>query len=150
MGYPCKMVNGRILSFYAVLLLNSWKGGLFSVFWIISFGVTLHTEYRSTVFIQYMYIFHLTLLMLFISVTWTHQTRVLWSLRCINLYHSLGIFSRRQIDDIFLIFPSKQDLTFHANCLLWRQFAWNVKSYFLGKIRKIFQNVICWKFYPEC
>ena len=34
----------------------------------------------------------------------------------INLYHSLGIFSRRQIDDIFLIFPRKQDLTFHANC----------------------------------
>ena len=36
----------------------------------------------------------------------------------INLYHSLGIFSRRQIDDIFLIFPRKQDTTFHANCLL--------------------------------
>ena len=32
----------------------------------------------------------------------------------------------------FLIFPSKLDLTFHANCLL-----------FLGKIRKIFQNVVC-------
>ena len=25
----------------------------------------------------------------------------------------MGIFSRRQIDDIFLIFPRKQDLTFH-------------------------------------
>ena len=48
----------------------------------------------------------------------------------------MGIFSKRQIDDIFLIFPSKQDLTFHANCLLRRQFAWNVKSCFLGKIRK--------------
>ena len=35
-----------------------------------------------------------------------------------NLYHSLGIFSRRQNDVIFLIFPRKQDLTFHANCLL--------------------------------
>ena len=67
-----------------------------------------------------------------------------------NLYHSLGIFSRRQIDDIFLIFPRKQDLTFHANCLLRRQFAWNVISCFLRKIRKIFQNVVCWKFYPEC
>ena len=77
----------------------------------------------------------------------------------INLYHSLGIFSRWQTDDIFLIFPRKQDLTFQANCLLrrqfaWnvfprkqdltfqancllrRQFAWNVKSCFLGKIRK--------------
>ena len=69
---------------------------------------------------------------------------------CFNLYHSLGIFSRRQIDDIFLIFPRKQDLTFHANCLLRRKFAWNVISCFLRKIRKIFQNVVCWKFYPEC
>ena len=41
----------------------------------------------------------------------------------LNLYHSLGIFSRRQNDVIFLIFPRKQDLTFHANCLLRRQFA---------------------------
>ena len=40
-----------------------------------------------------------------------------------NLYHSVGIFSKQQIDDIFLIFPSKQDLTFHANYLLRRQFA---------------------------
>ena len=53
-----------------------------------------------------------------------------------NLYHSSGIFSRRQTDDIFFIFPRKQDLTFHANCLLRRQFAWNVKFCFLGKIRK--------------
>ena len=30
----------------------------------------------------------------------------------VNLYHSLGIFSRRQTDDIFLIFPRKQDMTF--------------------------------------
>ena len=65
----------------------------------------------------------------------------------INLYHSLGIFSRRQIDDIFLIFLRKQDMTFHANCLLRRQFAWNVISCFLRKIRKIFQNVVCWKFF---
>ena len=49
-----------------------------------------------------------------------------------------GIFSRRQIDDIFLIFSQR------------RQFAWNVKSCFQGKIRKIFQNIVCWKFYPEC
>ena len=62
-----------------------------------------------------------------------------WTVRqtfSVNLYQSLGIFSRWQIDDIFLIFPSKQDSTFYANCLLRRQFAWNVKSCFLGKIRK--------------
>ena len=30
------------------------------------------------------------------------------------------------------IFPRKYDLTFHANCLPWRKFAWSVRSYFLG------------------
>ena len=34
------------------------------------------------------------------------------------------------------IFPRKQASTFHANCLNWRQFTWNIKSYFLEKIRK--------------
>ena len=33
---------------------------------------------------------------------------------------------------------------------LSRHFAWNVKSLFLGKIRKIFLNVFCWNFYPLC
>ena len=36
-------------------------------------------------------------------------------------------------------------MTFHANCLLRRQFAWNIKSCFLGKIRKYHQFVVCWK-----
>ena len=35
---------------------------------------------------------------------------------------------------VFLIFPRKQDLTFHANCL---QFAWNVKSCFKKKMGTI-------------
>ena len=34
---------------------------------------------------------------------------------CLNLYRSVGKFSRRQTDDIFLTFPRKQALTFHAN-----------------------------------
>ena len=59
--------------------------------------------------------------------------------------HSMGKFSRQQIDDIFsyfliflifLIFIRKQDLIFCANCLLWRQFAQNVKTCFLGKNKK--------------
>ena len=29
------------------------------------------------------------------------------------------------------------------------QFAWNVKAYFLGKIRNIFQNVVCWIFFTH-
>ena len=48
-----------------------------------------------------------------------------------------------------LIFPRKQDLTFHENCLHWRQSARNVKACSLGKIRKIFLNVFCWNIYPE-
>ena len=31
----------------------------------------------------------------------------------------------------FLNFHKKQDLTFHANCIQWIQFAWNVQSCFL-------------------
>ena len=30
------------------------------------------------------------------------------------------------------------------------QVAWNIKAYFLGKIGEIFQNVVCWFFYPAC
>ena len=62
-----------------------------------------------------------------------------WSfyLFLLNALHSQLIFSRH--------FLRQQDLTCHANCLQWRQFAWNVKSHFLGKIRKMYhQCVICW------
>ena len=52
-----------------------------------------------------------------------------------NLYHSLGRLSRQQID-IFLIFPRKQVLKFHVNCLLRRQFAKISKIYFLQKKKK--------------
>ena len=39
---------------------------------------------------------------------------------------------------IFLIFTRKYALTFRANYLLM-----NTKAYFLGKIRKMVQNIIC-------
>ena len=55
----------------------------------------------------------------------------------LNLYHSLGLFRWcKLVIFFFLIFPRKQDLTFHAYCLHCRQFARNVKPYFLGNIRK--------------
>ena len=78
-----------------------------------------------------------------------YKTRNLFSCKQgLTLYHSLWANSAgNKIDIFFFIFPRKQDLTFHTNCL---QFAWNVKSCFLGKIRTIFQNVISWKFYPVC
>ena len=43
--------------------------------------------------------------------------------------------------NIFLIFPRKQDLTVHVNCLHWKQFAWNFKSCFLGKNKKNIINL---------
>ena len=64
--------------------------------------------------------------------------------------YSLGEFSRWQTDDIFCILPRKQTLLFHANCLPRRQFAWNFKACFLSEISKIFQNDVCWNFYPAC
>ena len=45
-------------------------------------------------------------------------------------------FSRRYTDYVFSYFPRKQALTFHASYLLRRQYARNVKVYFLGKNKK--------------
>ena len=71
------------------------------------------------------------------GTTWLSPVR-LWNskptIQLFHFYHFLGKFSRWQTD----IFPRKQNVTFHANCLQWGQFAWNVKSCFLGKIIKIF------------
>ena len=42
----------------------------------------------------------------------------------VNLYHTSWANSADdKIDSIFLIFPRIQVLTFHANCLHWKQFA---------------------------
>ena len=49
-------------------------------------------------------------------------------------WSTLGKISSRRHFEIF--FPRKRVLTVYANFLQWRQFAWNVKSCFLGKIRK--------------
>ena len=78
---------------------------------------------------------------------------------------TITILWANSTDDIsifFFFFKKKLAVIFNANCLLvktyfwdslhelWRQFAGNIKAYFLGKIRKIFQNVVCWNFYPVC
>ena len=43
----------------------------------------------------------------------------------------------------FCYFLQKIGLTFHANCLLRRQFAWNIKSYFLKKKRGLAFHANC-------
>ena len=59
-----------------------------------------------------------------------------------NLYYWVGIFSKRQTDNIFL---KSKKLEFDISCKLshWIQFARNVKVYFLGTIRKMFETVVC-------
>ena len=42
-----------------------------------------------------------------------------------------------KVEIFFLFFPRKYVLTFHENCLQGRQFSWNVKAYFQGKIWKV-------------
>ena len=44
----------------------------------------------------------------------------------------------------FSYFSQKIDIDVYADCLLRRQFALNIKVYFLWKIRKKYQFVICW------
>ena len=46
-------------------------------------------------------------------------------------------FSRRHFEIFFSFFLEEKDLTLHANCLLRRQSARNIKSCFLGKMRKM-------------
>ena len=73
----------------------------------------------------------------------SNTSKKLWTLfvlfKAITLtLNTLGsLFSRRHFQIYFLFFSRKQDLTFHANCLHWRQFAWNVKSCFIGKITEL-------------
>ena len=54
---------------------------------------------------------------------------------CLTLSTLGKLFQQTVFWNTFLIFPRKQYLAFHASCLQWRQFALNVKSSFLGKIR---------------
>ena len=56
----------------------------------------------------------------------------------INAKHPGKNFHRQHwfFSSFFLLFPRKQVLTFHTKCLHQRQFSWNVKSCFMGKIRK--------------
>ena len=49
----------------------------------------------------------------------------------------------------FLFFLVKRILHFMQIVSLG-QFAWSVRSNFLGKTRKIFQNVVCWNFNSAC
>ena len=77
---------------------------------------------------------------------WTHPAEPRTKLRGpVSLTFLLCGQIQRQTGDI-----RKRDLTFQANCLRWRQFAWNVKTCFLGNIRQNSSMCRLLKFYSEC
>ena len=51
------------------------------------------------------------------------------------------IFTRQHIEMVFLFFPKKQDLTFHANCLIGDNLHKVSNPVFLRKIRKNIMNL---------
>ena len=62
-----------------------------------------------------------------------------------NLYHSLGIFSRWQIVNIFLLFPENR--LWHFMLIVFKEDILHEMSkpiFWTKKIRKIFQNFMCW------
>ena len=65
-----------------------------------------------------------------------------------NLYTTLTNSANDKLTFYYFVYQ-KQSLIFHANWLLWRRFAWNVKTCFLGKVRKKCQYVFCWNFLPS-
>ena len=70
--------------------------------------------------------------------------------RYFTLYHSLVKFSRKQTDNIFIFL---RKIGFDISCKLSPKetICMNCQSVFSEKkIRKVFQSVICWNFYPVC
>ena len=65
-----------------------------------------------------------------------------------NIYHTVGLIQQTTTWWYFLIFPRKQDLAFHGNCLHWRQIL-SFFFFFLGNKKNL---SICrlLKFNPEC
>ena len=59
------------------------------------------------------------------------NTLFIWS--CSYPLPLSGLIQQTTNWQLFLIFARKQVLTFHANCLQWRQFARNAKTCFLRK-----------------
>ena len=60
----------------------------------------------------------------FVSMTHFSQVHIELLFPYLLMLSSLGkIFSRQHFKIFLLFFPRKQNLTFHANCLQWRQFA---------------------------
>ena len=83
-----------------------------------------------------------------------YQCRCRWRQQRVCQLNSFTLWANSAGDKlviVFLIFLENRIWHFmQIVSFLWRQFARSAKSYFLGKIRKILQNIICWKFLPAC
>ena len=79
-----------------------------------------------------------------------HLVPKIWPYLCLTFTTLWANSANSKLMIFFLRFPRKQDLKFHANYLQSRQFDEISKPVLLGKIRKILQYVLCWKFYIEC
>ena len=71
---------------------------------------------------------------------------LLFTWQFFNLYHSVLI---QQMILFFFIFHRQQDLTFHANCLHWRQFAWNLKSWTGFDISCTMSSLWYFSYFPQ-
>ena len=65
--------------------------------------------------------------------------RVRFMSKRLNLYHYMGMFSRRQFKMVFYFFPKKQALIFHANCLKGDNLHERSKPIFWEKIENHFK-----------
>ena len=104
------------------------------------FFLTKHKMMQKLIFIHPCTA-HISILCM-VGYTWLSESGT-------HIYDSLDYFSRRQIGDIFPIFPGKQDMTFHANCLQWRQFAWKCHILFSGKNEENISKCRLLKFLPR-
>ena len=93
-----------------------------------------------------------------IQISWLLRSQLIWiyivckgrvSPGSAGQGFSLGKFCKWQIYDILLNFPRRMGLTFHADCLSRRPFAWAAKPYFLGKNNKYISKCCPLKFTPR-
>ena len=83
----------------------------------------------------------------FVVRIWHKISFLMYAFQYCNPFPLSGLIQQTTNWFFFFIFHRKQDLTFHANCLHWKQYVWKVKSYFPEKNKIIFQNVVFFFFF---
>ena len=101
---------------------------LYNLFWILCDRMAVTVDPNMTTFLT-------------ITTRWANSTDdklifFAWQIDifCVTNWYFL-------CDKLIFFFPRKKALTFHVDCLLRRQFAWNHKSYFSGKTKESFHEM---------